>query len=79
MADFSWLDEIPDDQWGSQGPGHFKSFGLKDFLSRSQAEESDLQQFNAWGAKRPRCYTAEVPVPLSANIAPIVLVVWPNL
>ncbi|MEN5153699.1 hypothetical protein [Stenotrophomonas muris] len=78
MADFSWLDEIPDDKWGVLKEGHFKSFGLKEFLDRSDAAMPDLVLFEAWASSRPRSYAAEIPQALSSGAPQIVMVVWPS-
>ncbi|WP_309686440.1 hypothetical protein [Stenotrophomonas sp. SORGH_AS_0321] len=72
------MNDIPDEQWGVIGGGHFKTFGLQDFLERSEGTMPELLAFDSWGVGQPRSYRAEIPEMLN-DAAPIVMVVWPSI
>ncbi|WP_294995503.1 hypothetical protein [uncultured Stenotrophomonas sp.] len=58
MADFSWLNEIPDAGFPSHGDGFLKAFPLIWFLERSGLRAGDdwRNEFDAWGSEQPREY-----------------------
>ncbi len=76
MANFGWLNDIPDAQWGEMGAGRFKTFGLEQFIADSGATIQDVYLFDGWGQAQPRSYRAEIPEMLN-DAQPIVMVMWP--
>ncbi len=58
MADFSWLNDIPDSDFPAHGDGFLKAFSLVWFLKRSglRIEDEWRNEFDTWGAEQPRQY-----------------------
>ncbi|MFT4410203.1 hypothetical protein ACLMOV_11290 [Stenotrophomonas muris] len=58
MADFSWLNDVPEDGWQKQEGGFCRSFDYDWFIEKSQAKGNDRwrEEFDIWGATQPRGY-----------------------
>ncbi|QKW57014.1 hypothetical protein [Stenotrophomonas sp. NA06056] len=58
MPDFSWLNEIPEKNWGVEGRGFGLRFDFDVFVNRSQAKGNDRWpiDFTEWSQTQPRHY-----------------------
>ncbi|KWV46117.1 hypothetical protein [Stenotrophomonas maltophilia] len=64
MANFEWLNEIPDHEWErADGGGLRRTFGLNNFVRRSEADpETWRREFDGWKFDQRRVYeTFNVP------------------
>jgi hypothetical protein len=59
MADFSWLNDIPDSEWKRDGHRLVMDFNIADFRKRSEWQGPWSEGvFDAWGATQERQYTS---------------------
>lgn len=60
MADFSWLDELPEASWNvDAGGGRSRSFDLEVFCKKCGISHGEQwrREFDLWGAEHPRIYS----------------------
>jgi len=77
MADFDWLNKIPDEVCERHGEGRRRSFELSWFLAQSglDANAEWRRDFDIWGASQPRPYQ-QFPCPPATDGTPLALIVW---
>ncbi|HDX0925510.1 TPA: hypothetical protein ACG5JQ_000343 [Stenotrophomonas maltophilia] len=58
MANFEWLNDIPEAEWEKHGLGFSRSFDHDWFMDKCQIRGNDRwrEEFDIWGSTQPRGY-----------------------
>ncbi|OHY64644.1 MULTISPECIES: hypothetical protein [Stenotrophomonas] len=78
MADFSWLNDLADGDWSSEGGQSVRNFSSREFAENSGVDAIDHAQFNQWGSTQQRKYRLADSSVIVGDPEPKVMVIWPH-